>query len=160
MNIELRNIKHAAFASQETNCFEATIYVDGVKAGDARNDGHGGCTFIEPRSLNDRIEAYAKTLPPIDISDWGLDGKTTMPKTAELVIDQLLTDWLVARDMKKAMSKRIIFKRDGKMLEFGPFKPDRMAAFLAHPPSVASLRADHVLNLMPFADALALYRKD
>lgn len=31
--VTLRNIKHAAFASQETECFNATVYIDGVKEG-------------------------------------------------------------------------------------------------------------------------------
>ena len=33
MKIELKNVQYAAFASEETNCFEATIYVDGIFAG-------------------------------------------------------------------------------------------------------------------------------
>jgi hypothetical protein len=42
MNIELKNVKHSEFASHETNCFEATIYVDGKKAGEAHNNGCAG----------------------------------------------------------------------------------------------------------------------
>lgn len=40
--ITLKNLKHAEFASQETHCFEATVYVDGVKFCKASNEGHGG----------------------------------------------------------------------------------------------------------------------
>jgi hypothetical protein len=46
MQITLKNFKHAAFASEETYCFQATVYVDGIKVGVAGNDGHGGCTSI------------------------------------------------------------------------------------------------------------------
>lgn len=42
MNIELKNIKYSQFASHETNCYQASIYVDGRKAGAVDNDGHGG----------------------------------------------------------------------------------------------------------------------
>ena len=31
--IELKNIKHSEFASEETHCYEATLYVDGVRWG-------------------------------------------------------------------------------------------------------------------------------
>ena len=39
MKITLKNVKYSEFASQETYCFEATIYLDGKKAGQVRNDG-------------------------------------------------------------------------------------------------------------------------
>jgi len=40
--VTIKNLKYAAFASQETNCFEATIYVDGKRFCTARNEGSGG----------------------------------------------------------------------------------------------------------------------
>jgi hypothetical protein len=63
MKIEIKNLKHAAHASEETHCFEATIYIDGARAGTARNAGHGGPTDIEPRACAERLNAYAATLP-------------------------------------------------------------------------------------------------
>lgn len=153
MQIELRNVKHAAFASQETNCFEATIYVNGVRAGTARNDGKGGATFIEPLDLDEKIEVYAKTLPLIDMAG----GFGTMSNSAELLIDQLLTDSLRSKDLKKAMGKRVVFLRDGKVFEYGPLKPDDMIALLGDPARLAELNAEQVLNLLPFAEALVIY---
>jgi len=40
--IELKNLKVAEFASQETTCFEATVYVDGKRFCTVRNEGSGG----------------------------------------------------------------------------------------------------------------------
>ena len=40
--LTLKNIKHAEFASQETHCFEATIYLHGKPAIKVENDGRGG----------------------------------------------------------------------------------------------------------------------
>jgi hypothetical protein len=40
--VELRNLKHAEFASQETACYEATVYIDGKRFCIASNQGHGG----------------------------------------------------------------------------------------------------------------------
>jgi hypothetical protein len=40
--VTIKNLKYAAFASQETSCFEATVYVDGKRFCTARNEGSGG----------------------------------------------------------------------------------------------------------------------
>lgn len=40
--VELKNLKFAEFASEETNCYEATVYVDGKRFCIASNQGHGG----------------------------------------------------------------------------------------------------------------------
>ena len=40
--IELKNLKTAEFASEETQCYEATVYVDGKAFCIASNQGHGG----------------------------------------------------------------------------------------------------------------------
>lgn len=45
--IELRGIKRTAWASEETHCYQATLYVDGEKWGTVSNQGHGGCDVAE-----------------------------------------------------------------------------------------------------------------
>jgi hypothetical protein len=40
--ITLKNLKHAEFASEETHCYSATVYLDGKRFCLASNDGHGG----------------------------------------------------------------------------------------------------------------------
>lgn len=51
MEITLKNLKVIKCMSEETTCFQATVYVDGKKAGTAQNDGHGGCTYchLDPK---------------------------------------------------------------------------------------------------------------
>jgi len=56
MKIELKNIKHAEFASQETNCYEATIYINGKREGLVSNDGQGGCDNVTPWQLAREID--------------------------------------------------------------------------------------------------------
>lgn len=46
MSITVKNVKIAEFMSEETLCFTATVYQDGKRIGEAKNDGHGGCTFV------------------------------------------------------------------------------------------------------------------
>ena len=48
MKIELKNFKHAEFASHETHCYEATVWVDGKRAFYASNEGHGGADDYTP----------------------------------------------------------------------------------------------------------------
>tara|TARA_R100000541_G_scaffold9840_3_gene17650 strand:+ start:1166 stop:1732 length:567 start_codon:yes stop_codon:yes gene_type:complete len=42
MKIELKNIKHSEFASHETFCYEAILYVEGKPFAQVSNDGQGG----------------------------------------------------------------------------------------------------------------------
>lgn len=120
MKIELKNVKYAAFASEETNCFSLTIYVDGVRSGTARNDGKGGMTFIEPHSLRERFEAFAATLPPLDVSRLGTPGET-MPMDAELLIDGLFEDHLTKRDLKRLCSTKVLFRVPGETYVKGEY---------------------------------------
>jgi len=153
MKIELKNVKHSEFASHETNCFEAAIYIDGKKAGTAENSGQGGTTNIFPNTLYHTLKAYTDTLPPTMYHGLPLE------QTPDGLIDDLVTDWLYARDLKKAMTKRIVFLRAGTMLETVTLTADRMRGLLAKPDLLQTLNADKVLNLLPFDNALQLYRE-
>jgi hypothetical protein len=44
--VTLKNFKHNARLSEETECFSATVYVDGVRMAEATNRGHGGATMV------------------------------------------------------------------------------------------------------------------
>ncbi len=52
--ITLKSLKHAAYLSEETNAFTATVYFDGKRIGHGRNDGHGGCTDVLPSTPAER----------------------------------------------------------------------------------------------------------
>jgi len=160
MKIELRNFKYAAFASEETPCFSATVYIDGAKAGEARNDGHGGATLIHPRALNDRLNTYAKTLPMI-VSEFVEDdnGPLTYPPDAETLILDLVTDTLIARDVKRSMASKAVFVRDGKLMETRKLTAAQLASIKNDPEAKTKLKADVILNTLPFNEAVALYRK-
>jgi len=45
MNITLKNVQVYPRMSEETTAFNATIYLDGKKVGEVKNQGHGGCNF-------------------------------------------------------------------------------------------------------------------
>lgn len=157
MKIELRNVKHAKFASEETECFEATVVLDGVVAGKVSNDGHGGSDMFHPYALQERLDAYGKTLPEKTITSMTNDDGTpyTYAQDAESLVGDVLADWLTRRDLKRLMRTRVLFVRtDGKLYEAKVAKPAHARA-IAHykaKPDVAK-----VLNALPEDEALALY---
>ena len=42
MKLELKNIKVCKWASEETHCYQAVVYVNGKPAIEVSNEGHGG----------------------------------------------------------------------------------------------------------------------
>lgn len=64
MEISLKNVKHAEFMSHETECFQASVYIDGERAGTVSNDGHGGANLYVPEALYLRLREHCQTIPP------------------------------------------------------------------------------------------------
>jgi hypothetical protein len=152
MKIELKNVKYSEFASHETHCYEASIYIDGKKAGTAHNNGYGACTNIFPNTLHNTLQEYAETLPQSEYKGHFFS------QTADGLIDDLLTTWLYARDLKRAMQKRILFVRGQSMLETVGMNTASLQKWLTRPDLQQKLNADKVLNLMPFGEAISIYR--
>ena len=82
--ITLKGLKHAAFASQETLCFSASIYLDGRKVGDVHSDGMGGdaCLYFADymvernlaNEIRDAIQRFdGETTPRMGLSDLVVD---------------------------------------------------------------------------------------
>ena len=163
MKIEIKNLKHSEFASHETNCFEASVYADGKRIGVVSNDGQGGCnSYSHPRSTWAPIEDYAKTLPPkkFTLTQDGVPTEVDLPIDMDSVIDGLVTDALYTRDLKRQMLNRIMFiGEDGAMMETSRMDKGTMAQWLSKPELMDKLKATKVLNLMPLAEAVKLYRK-
>ena len=156
MKIELKNIKLSDFASQETRCFEATVYIDGKKAGTVSNEGHGGPHNYSPWEVAARISGYAETLPPWTYQYEGVTH--SIPQNADMVLDDILTEALYARDLKRAMSRKILFRDNtGVLKETKPMTKERMAVVLKMPDLAKQLNAEEVLNLIPFNRALTIY---
>jgi hypothetical protein len=153
MKIELKSIKYAAFASQETSCYSATLWVDGVKIGTVENDGHGGCdSFWGDQQIFDKANAWCKeNLPKWD----GYDGEPH-DTDLEMHCGTLLVQWLCRRDLKRLMAKKVVFKTPDGMYE------------VAHKgnlnSTVARMRDKYpdaqILNTMAFDDALEIFMKE
>ena len=142
MEIELKRIEYSERMSEETSCFCADVYADGVKLGTAQNAGHGGETLL--RGDFKALREYAETLPPIAISlgECSFDHK----QTAEDLVEDALHRHLCRKDMRKCMKKHTLFVRDGKLYQANP--------------GITKM-ADNciLLNTLPEDAALALYMK-
>jgi hypothetical protein len=111
MKIELKNVKHSEFASQETDCFQASVYIDGKKAGTVQNDGHGGCNYYEPWELADTLNEYANTLPPVRYEYNG--EEKTIPEEADTVIGNLLNQHLRLKRQKSLCKGKTVYRIPG-----------------------------------------------
>jgi hypothetical protein len=163
MKIELKNIKHSEFASHETNCYEATIYINGKREGLVSNDGQGGCDHVTPWQLANEIDAYAKTLPPV-VCEW-IDPKTGKPfvmhHTHETIFGELMNEWLLDKDLKGHLKNKILFtKEDGKVYVTKTQKPAELKLTLSIPNLEQRLNAKVILNNLPYAQAKQIYKEN
>jgi hypothetical protein len=114
-NLTLRNIKHMESLSEETNCYTASLYLDGVKIAEVGNHGHGGCDFQHPvggfdiDALNLEIK---ETYPTHEA--YGM----TMTQDIETICGELLTDWLLVRDAKRWFKKSLVFIHGGQIRNY------------------------------------------
>ena len=158
MKIELKNVKYSEFASHETSCFEASVYIDGKRIGTASNDGQGGSNNYDSRELVEALTAYANTLPT---RTWTLNGEAVeVPPDMDTVIHDLLMAHLYARDLKRDMAKRILFvDRDGVMKQTRAMTKPELESMLRSPNLGQRFQSNRILNLMPFDLALTTYRE-
>ena len=112
--IELKNIKLSAFASEETHCYQASLYVNGEKWGKVTNGGYGGCDnfygengrgYSDIATLNALI---GETYPPYT---YGEDSSNSIKQDLEMVCGELLNQWLSDRDFTKAMKSKVLFTK-------------------------------------------------
>lgn len=116
MNVTIKNLKYSEFASEETDCFEATVYVDGKRLCIASNDGKGGATHFRPtkgRTHKD-VEEVSKELSKENVI--GFD----FPNNLEWEVSELVSMELHYRPIKKRMKHCIIYV-DSECL-FGQYK--------------------------------------
>ena len=156
--IELKNFKHSDFASQETYCFEASVYIDGKKAGTVSNQGCGGCHSYHPNTLYQLLKAEADKLPP---HEWRLNEEVlTIQPDADTIISELVTEAILAKNLKAGMRRRILFVGDdGSVYETQAMTAAALAVQLVRADLYEKLKTKTILNLLPFPEALSIYIK-
>ena len=166
--IEMKNISYYKRGSEETPCYNATVYINGKKAVEVSNDGHGGCdrqhTYpqcaFNLREINDWcINTFGK-------STWEYNGKTySTDLDLEHYCHDELYNWLDAKELKKELKKNYVCVEKDKVKdeEFlvtwkrkGDHMDDYFKNFLKtdYPHMV-----DKCLNFLPFDQALKLFKE-
>lgn len=114
MNIELKSIQIFERMSEETTAFCASLYIDGKKVGEAKNDGRGGSTeyhAVHPDywPLIKKAEQYCEGLPPLLLEGVHEGGKPVyLPMNLENFIDEIVTKFAEEKEttrFKKKMQK-------------------------------------------------------
>lgn len=149
MKIEIRNVKYAKFASQETECFEATVLIDGSVVGKVSNEGHGGNNMYYPHDIETRLDVYAKTLPPCK-TEYG-----DLEMSSDLIIGELFTQWLLAKDLKNTLKSKILFLRDGKLLQVKKIVGEQVETNVDK--YKVALKTETILNALSFDEALSIF---
>lgn len=159
MSLELKNIKYSNFASQETHCYEASLYFKGKKVATVSNDGHGGCDHQHFTS-KEAEEAVHEWL-------WGIGGEWLERIAAvgectalEFWCCYRVNDWLEKKDLKRLLAKRVIYTKIGME---GLYQTNAAKNARQRDAWVDQAKdwegTEKVLNLLPFDDAMEIYRE-
>ena len=173
--ITVKKLKYAAFSSEETSCFEATVYVDGKKFCTSSNEGHGGPNMDYPvgeatmsdlacqiKALNKRIAAAAE--PPLESEpEWKQDlWKKGFRPDFEMAVMEAVDRALAAKDLKKILKKSVMIEDEGRCYTLDPMPVDTLfsTARVAAKESIAKAYPKaQIINLLPFEEALDIYMR-
>lgn len=133
--------------SQETTAFTANVLLDGVKIGEAQNNGHGGCNTIYPPAAYQKVEEVAKTMP-----DYEIQG-VTMKMDADLLLCTLIERHEGSLQLKKMMKTKIVTVKGGQIFAM-IFRTPQDYAVKLQKEKAAGLTT---LNDLPFEQALNLF---
>lgn len=129
MNIEIKGLKVAEFASEETLCMNASVWIDGKRSIQISNAGHGGMTETNPaspygRAPNEKewaaykegmkkLADHVASLPPYEYM-----GKT-LTRSVDAFLDDLVYDHQIRLAYRKLAAKSIVLFKDGACYEVG-----------------------------------------
>lgn len=92
MNVTMKKIKVYPSMSEETTCYEASLYIDGVEAVRVSNRGTGGCDDQQdliPGSTKRLNDYFKRTLPATRYTSKEGDSSVTFADLETFCSDQL-----------------------------------------------------------------------
>jgi len=165
MKLEMKAIKHSEFASEETYCYEAAVYVDGKPFALVGNDGHGGCDRVYPHQKFNgafqkelrELEAYFKSLPKSDPCELFPDG---LAQSFEGWCHEQVMNHLIRKDMKRDLAKGVLYMDDEKLMfvKYASYKKMTKGIASIAAQKDKNLFGKQILNLMPECDAFEAYK--
>ena len=114
MEITLKNVKHYESMSEETYCFEASLYADGKRVGRVSNRGTGGCHDYDFDMKTEReLDEWCKA----NLPKWTFEAETSFgdeeqDTSLEIHISNLVTDFLDNKHLKNLLNKSVIVMDD------------------------------------------------
>ena len=110
MKLELKSIQYSRFASQETSCYQAKLYVDGKPFATVGNEGRGGCDYQHSLTKQDKafydkleeIDTYLKTFPKVK-SPWC--EKDEFEVDLEIWCGEELSKWKCSKTLRRDLKK-------------------------------------------------------
>jgi hypothetical protein len=138
-DITLKGLKY--FDGPDSLCFTAQVYVRGKLAFVAMDSGEGGehelMAYPDMLPVLRECEAFARTLPPVDL----LEGMTK-PCTLNDVIDELIYDVMEQKWLKKNCKTKTVYrtpaleKREWYTLDWPPTPSVKAAVLRLHPDAI------------------------
>lgn len=165
MRIELKNVKYYPTMSEETNCFEATLYVNGKSYGRVVNHGQGAETEIS-REAYAVLGPYAKTLP-LKTGDFGDGESFSYPQSSTSLVDDAFEEWhdkqeakRIEKEAYKDYTTRICSEQDGHMMATRRLTKDQFQrAFTRAGEDAAAGKRAAPLNALPFDQFFATWKR-
>jgi len=158
MKLELKNIKHANWASEETQCYDAVLYVNGEPFLMVSNEGRGGADRDDqdPRFKGDFTSKYG-ALREYCREAYKFKGfrDTWINGSIELACHTLLEEHLEAKFYKKVLKQVCFVDDNGDLLSF----PKKVKPSLTIYNTIREQRDDlknvTFLNELSFDDAVS-----
>ena len=161
MKLELKAIKHTEWASEETHCYQASLFVDGKPVAIVSNDGHGGCDrdYDHPKFKGDyratmnAVHEYFKSLPN-EPSEWSEDG---FAQSLEGWCGDQVNEFLSSRELKRKFKSHVVYQRKGT----GALYQTKYHPTVTKGEWIIDKQAGmtrRILNDMPFDEALTLWK--
>lgn len=113
MKFQLKSVQYNSTLSEETYCFSAKLYIDGVHSFNVANAGQGGETVVRrtPKSqyCEDEVNAWLANNRPAD------PQFPNLTHCLDFEIGDLMLRWLQERELNKMLKKGIL-ATDGEAL--------------------------------------------
>jgi hypothetical protein len=157
MKLSLKNIKHTEWASEETHCYRASLYVDGKPVAVVSNDGHGGGRDFphskfkgDYRAKMTEVREYFSALDAV-ACDWSRPMYGYLQDLEGWCCEEINT-WLSAREFRGKMRNNTLLQKKGSEDILGmPLRQTSTDGSWSN-----GLR---ILNDMAFADAFKIWQE-
>ena len=125
-SISIKGLRLSKDFSEETHCFQATVYIDGKRAFIAHNDGHGGANYYAPHGVsknsdakrlafkNSMAEARKEAARYIEAKsngredyDWAVERFADTDELIDWVITDLINEIGLLKEMREHLKKYV-----------------------------------------------------